>query len=258
MPERLRKSCDELNRQLTLLGIPHTVFIGPLEELLVRGEDYDGRPLNVDRFITLFNFDFCGPITQKIRTRLGSRCLRFEALRQIVALQRRLFRAVSCSWFVLLVTVNETCSVDILRLFATAPDLPPATADYLARVTANNPLPQVGRVANTGVLKAFVFNTLRAYFRVQNVVSLFLPPVAYVGMTKRSPMIHFAVVCHMRREEAPFADDVQTAEHFLAMSVLKATDDSIEPCGDALLGDREVSDPLAVLHEFEDVLKHGS
>lgn len=240
----------ELNRQLALLGIPYEVYCGPLEEVFLGGMDYDGNPLNIDEFVTLFNLDFCNSITGQVDTPRGKRCRRFEALRGIVSLQRRLFRETGSARFVLLLTVRDEFHVRQLRRFVSNPDLPKHTAKYLEAVLAENPLDKGHISRNTRLLKMFIFSWLRECFHGQNVVSVFAPPVVYLGASKTSPMIHFAVVCRMEAEDSAQVNDKQSARQFLRMRLLRAQEDSID-VEKSLDGDgNKVTDPAWVVKRY--------
>ncbi len=229
-----RRSIVELNRQLALLGVPYSVYCGPLEEVVLGGVDYDGRQLEIKEFVTLFNLDFCNSITGAVRTAHGKRYLRFEALREIVSFQRRLYRAAGVSRFVMLVTVQDAFHVRQLRSFVSNPDLPSETADYLSEVLRDRGLPDKAFACDTALLKAFVFTCLREYLRGQNATSVFLPPVVYYGAAGHTQMMHFVVVCAMEREDTALVEDPQGAADFLGMQVLRADERDIKPeaaCG---------------------------
>ncbi len=244
-----RQNIAELRRQLTLLGIQHAVFCGPLEEVVLLRKDRDGTPLSIEEFVAWFNLDFCNAITGRVTTQGGRKCLRFEALRAIIAFQRELYRATQSSRFIMLITVHDTFTVSEIRKFIASPSLSQPTAAFIERV-GGLPLPRSGTRHNTGVLKAFMFTILREYLRGQNVASRFLPPVAYVGASGGSPMLHFVVVCTMQEETTAQPVDEQTVADFLRMRVLRATESGIEGHSDKRLGRRVVTDPLLELQSF--------
>ena len=129
-----RKKLVDLDRNLTLLGLPHAVYSGPLEEVVLEQEDRDGKPLVVDEFVTLFNLDFCNSITGKIPTQDGRKRLRFEVLREIVGFQRRLFRSTGTARFVILLAVHDSFNRDVMETFLATPDNREKTSSFVARV----------------------------------------------------------------------------------------------------------------------------
>jgi len=228
-----REDVVALSRNLSLIGIPHKVYCGHMETTVLLGRDDDGEPFEQDELITLYNLDFCNAITGRIETSEGRRCLRFEALRHLLSLQRARFLESGESRFILLLTIRDEFRAREMQSFIDDCEKPQAVADFLSGLPT---LPQLaeGRMhSSTLHLKAFVFTTLRAYCRGHNVASLFLPPVRYVGRTSRSPMVHFTVLCRFRPVDNALPQEVQEAGDFLARASLRATDTElrIEPCG---------------------------
>jgi hypothetical protein len=245
-----RADIVELNRQLALLGIPYDVYCGPLEEVVLGGMDYDGRSLNIDEFVTLFNLDFCNSITGHVDTPQGRRFRRFEALREIVSFQRRLFRATGASRFVLLLTVRDEFHLGEMKRFVSNPDLPPQILSYVQAALRRTPLGQGDICRCTGLLKVFIFSCLRDYFRGQNVVSVFAPPVVHFGASKASHMMHLAVVCRMEAEHSAQVSDRQSTSDFLRMRVLRARESGIEVEHNVDGGSSEVTDPVSVARKY--------
>jgi len=132
-----RKNIQELNRNLTLLGIPYSVYCGFMEEVLLDGEDRDGQELSLNRFVTFFNLDFCNRISGRIDTIEGRRCRRFEAFREILTLQRSLFRRTVANKFIILITAFDSLHVREIERFVSNPDLPEETAQFVNTVIEN-------------------------------------------------------------------------------------------------------------------------
>ena len=248
-PRNPRCALIELNRQLALLGIRNAVFCGPMEEVILRRQDYDHKPFSPDDFVTLYNLDFCGAITERIVTGGQSRCLRFEALREIASLQRDFYRQTHLSRFVLFITTRDEFDERALSKGLRKPDLPQATKDFVARIGVPTRLGK-GMARSTELLRAFVFTFIRECFGGQNITSVFLPPIAYMGSSDASPMVHFAVVCKMGPEEDPHVSELQSADQFFDLRLLRATDTQVQPIDDAGAGHRCELDPVAFVRNF--------
>lgn len=242
-----RQNLIELSRNLTLMDLPHAVFCGSLEETILWREDDDGKQFDLDEVVTLFNFDFCGPITGKVETPKGRRCLRFEAIREILAVQRRLFRETGQGQFIMLITVHDSFHVNAVKQFLARPDAPAVVSNFARIVMNKRPLPGGGSTSNTDLLRLFVFSCLREYFHGQNVSSLFLPAVSYYGTTRHSPMMHFVAVCKMEDPESAMVSESQSLEDFLQMKVVRATDDAIEVEQGSLGSNASVASPTTLL-----------
>jgi len=247
-----RRSIEELGQNLNLLGVPYSVYCGFMEEVILDGEDRDGRKLLLDELVTLFNLDFCNRISGGIETVTGVRCRRFEALREVVTMQRRLYRRTGANKFVMLITAFDSLHVREVERFIRQ-DLTQEMNDFVEAVLEEDPLPPRGYVENTELAKAFVFCFLRDYLHGQNVQSVFLPPVSYMGRTQRSPMIHFVVVCSMEAEEEAQVVDRQSAGDFLSLRLLRAEERTI----DVVAGSRSdsvcVDDPVSFLRGFDNM-----
>ncbi len=247
-----RRNIEELGRNLTLLGISHSVYCGFMEEVVLDEEDRDGRKLNLDDLVTLFNLDFCNRISGRIETIMGVRCRRFEAIREVLTIQRRLFRRTGSNKFVMFITTLDSLHVREVERFMNQ-DLTQEMRDFVEAILEENPLPSRGYVENTELSKAFVFSLLRDYLHGQNIQSVFLPPVSYMGRTARSPMIHFAVVCYMEAEEEAQVVETQSARDFLNLGLLRADERTIEVSPGSRDDGICVDDPVLFLSGFDNI-----
>jgi len=226
-----RRDLVALGRNLSLLGIPHKVHCGYLETTVLLGRDDDGEAYSQDELITLYNLDFCNAITGRVPTKEGNRCLRFEVLRHMLAVQGEQHRRSGQSKFILLLTVRDEFHAAEMQGFVSGLASGPV-ADFVAALPPPEDLPQTGMQRSTLHLKAFVFSVLRAYCHGHNISSLFLPPVKYVGRSTRSRMLHFAVLCRFGNVENALPVEVQDDDGFLRKACVHAQDDhfKVEPC----------------------------
>lgn len=226
-----RRTLVELNRNLQLMGYYDSVYCGYMENVILRGRDDDGETYEQDEFVTLFNLDFCDTITSRVPTSEGSKCRRFNALREIMSKQRQLHNATGESRFILLLTVREEFHAYQMRRFIQSQDLPAATSRYLRNLPPTRTFDN-GMQRSPAHLKAFVFTTLRTYCGANNVSTFFLPVVRYVGRSVRSNMMHFVVLCYCHQTEEALPIEMQTPGAFLRRTCYRATDNdiSVEPC----------------------------
>lgn len=219
----------QLARELSILNMRHTVYCGALEEVLLRREDYDGKKFELNELVTLYNLDFCNCITGAVTTTAGRKRVRFEALRQIAAFQRELFRQCGATRFVMLLTVHDTFHPNCVTKRFRDSNLPEATRRFVRNARQPVPFGKEGVLCrSTDFLKAFVFTCLSDYMGGQNVMTVFLPAVAYMGRSTRSPMLHFVVICEMGPAESP-GGSRQSAQEFLELATMKATETAIVP-----------------------------
>ena len=241
----------ELARELTLLGINQAVYCGPMEEVLLRREDHDRKPLIIDEFVTLFNLDFCNSISSYVYTEAGHRQLRFEALREIVAFQRTLFRRTGVSRFILLITARNSFHNSVVREFFSNRDLPPTIRDFYRSSLRLRPLSRADiEIDYTDVLKTFVYSFLQSCFHGQNITSLFLPPLTYRGSSTKSPMIHFVVICKMNNENSVSPTTAQSAADYLRLKTVRATNTRIVEDWRIHRGEQLICDPVDFVRQF--------
>lgn len=235
-----RENFERLSANLTLMKLPHTVYHGNLEDVVLWKRDLDEKEFTIDKFITLFNLDFCNSITGKVPTPNGRKCWRFETIREIITIQRALFRTTGVSKFVMLITVYDAFHRREMDRFIARQDLASDIRTSVSRERAVK-VPDSTLYQNTELLRLFVFDFLRGCFAGQNIKSFFLPAVKFSGRTPYSPMIHFCVVCEMENMESAQVVDEQNAGDFVNMGIVTADNAAIRRGRDDLV------DPLVSL-----------
>lgn len=205
-PEGLRNVAT-LRRNLTLLGVKHRVFYGPLEEVIILRTDLDGQPYQQKQVMTLCNLDFCDEIVSKIRTRReGGRAWRFEAIRRLLADQRDCFQGSGGpGFFLILLTVKNQIDAAKLQRLLDSATLHYDTRHYVDFCNGEgpSPLPTGGSIrgTHTWALKAFLHQTIRGYLTNPNISAVFFPVVKYTGKTANSHMLHWIVLCRFENPE---------------------------------------------------------
>ncbi len=221
-----RRNFERLRSNLTLLNLPHTVYHGYLDDVVLWKKDLDENEFTIDKFVTLFNLDFCNSITGKVPTPNGRKCLRFEAIRELIAIQRVLYRATGASRFVILITAYDAFHRNVMDRFISKRDL----ASEIRTVVCNErpeKLKDSSLYRNTELLRLFMFDFLRGCFEGQNVKYFFLPTVKFFGRTKMSPMIHFCTICAMENLESAQVVNEQSAGDFVSMGMVTVKDSGL-------------------------------
>lgn len=196
-----RRLLTELRRNLRVLGIPGRAYFGPMEEIVILRQDYDGVEYRQDKLVTIYNLDFCDEIGSKIDTRQkGKKVWRFQAIRQMLADQYQAFQETGeDSLFIMLLTIRNQIGARKLREFLDN-DPHHDTQAFVDVCESTNPLPSDGYVLGTHTwgLKAFLHDSLRKYCTNPHISALFFPIVKYEGTPTReirSPMFHLMVLC---------------------------------------------------------------
>jgi hypothetical protein len=206
-----RKHILELRKNLLMQQIPGDVYFGPMEEVILRGKDYDGIEYTHKKLITLCNLDFCDEISSPVSTRkAGEEVLRFQAINHIVTEQYHIYQKDhEHNFFIFLLTVRNQINAVRLRGYLSA-DLLEESGAYLGKCGGLNALPSTGFCMGdkTWALKAFIHDFLKKGFQSPRVSSLFFPIIKYSGNRIingtsgiPSPMLHCMVFCRFNDDE---------------------------------------------------------
>lgn len=209
-----REDIIELRKILGLLGIPHALYCGFFEDVLIRKMDLDGKRYEQDEIVTLYNLDFCDSITSKIVTKTGSRCLRFEALRSLLNYQHQLSQSSQGGRFIFFLTVRDQMHTNEIWRFLRR-DAAQSIKEFNNLARKYYPINKKHFQRNTPLTKAFVFHTLRSYFQGHGIKSYFYPLVRYTGASSSSRMLHFAILCSFDPPDVAHPEEIQSAEDFL-------------------------------------------
>ena len=227
-----RRRILALRRELQLLGIPGHAYFGPMEEVVVLRQDYDGKRYDQNKVITLYNLDFCDEVASRISTReQGEQVWRFEAIRQILRDQQQAYQQYGePSRFILLLTVRDQIDAGKLRNLLSG-NLYDDTSAYLQSCGGMNSLPPQGPLlgTHTWALKAFIHNTLRQYLANPHVSATFFPLVRYRGTPVRvrggrlqSPMLHCMLLCRFDDQQAA-SPSYSPGDYLTAVSSVSVT-----------------------------------
>jgi len=238
-PRGAREDFAELQFNLVVSGLPFDVYYGDMETVVIWGRDIEDRPFVQEEMITLYNLDFCDNISSKIEVpplfegdggnTIGKECMRFEALRRLLRLQADLYSKGGDSRFIVLITVREGLDGAAIREWRKA-DNPQEVRQWLNKALGNKKIPNGAVFVSPDVLKPFVFTCFRSYCAGLNIASHFLPMVRYHGLSgKGTPMAHFAVLCRLSHPRSALPGNLQTVNHFLALSTMRAGNDGLAP-----------------------------
>jgi len=201
-----RQQIVKLRRNMQIRQIPGYVYCGPMEDVILRGEDFDGQKFTNDKLITLYNLDFCDEISSTVLTKnKGEQLLRFQSINRILTDHHRIFQKnPEHNYFLLLLTVRNQIDAARLRTYLTS-GLLDESWDHLEKCGGVNALPRTGPCLGTvtWAMKTFIYNFLRQSFYAPRISSLFFPIVKYSGNPKAclssrplgSPMLHCMVFC---------------------------------------------------------------
>lgn len=183
------------------------VYDGYIEEVVLRGYDNSpDTPISFDlcNVITVYNLDFCNNITSPIEylDRNGDlkKAYKFNAVKELVQLQGQL-SSVS-NKFVLFLTVHSSYKGGELDSFIN----PTKQTNTEINRMLDSFRGLDTELKNQKIVQLFVIETLKSYFRVNNITPHFLPTIYYHGLGGQG-LLHFSVlgnICDNTAGEAPW------------------------------------------------------
>jgi len=203
----------------------YVVYDGYLEEVVLKG--YDNSPneiaFNADKFITLFNLDFCNGIASPIEyvDKKGNvqRIFKFNAIQRLLEIQKSLSRM--SNKFIFFLTVH--CSYDgkELQNFISNPPND-QIKNYLAQY-----MKLKGEKKNAGIVRLFVSHNIQTYFIANSFSYHILPIIKYQGINN-TPLLHFAVL-GVHSSPAPGGiDNFQSLDEIIKQKFITINGDQFE------------------------------
>ena len=170
------------------------VYDGYIEEVVLRG--YDNSPdasidFELNEIVTVYNLDFCNNITSPIEflDRNGNlkKAYKFNAIKELIQNQNNL--ATGSDKFVLFLTVQSSYKGGELEHFInpykqTNKEINDLIAKYNKLDTETK---------NQKIVQLFVIDTLKSFFRTNNIIPHFLPTIFYNGLNDLG-LLHFTVL----------------------------------------------------------------
>ena len=168
----------------------YVVYDGYLEEVVLRG--YDNSPneiaFNTDRFITLYNLDFCNNIASPIEyvDKKGNtqKVYKINAIQRLLEIQKSLSKI--SNKFIFFLTVHCSYNGEELQNFLNTTDT--SINKYLQKYFYLN-----GDSKNAEIVRLFVCSNIQKYFSANNFSYHILPIIKYQGINN-APLLHFAVL----------------------------------------------------------------
>jgi hypothetical protein len=196
IPSQSRESILKLEdflRQLERQGKidDYVVYDGYLEEVVLKGFDNSPNEIefNTDRFITLYNLDFCNDIASPIeyvdKNGDTKKVYKFNAIQRLLEIQKSLSKV--SNKFIFFLTVHCSYNGAELQNFTNNPP-----NDHI-----NNYIKQYqklkGDKKNAEIVRLFVCHNIQKYFAASSFSYHILPVIKYQGIND-TPLLHFAVL----------------------------------------------------------------
>lgn len=187
--EKLEEFLRALERESKLES--YVVYDGYLEEVVLKGRDNSPQSIHfeIQRFITLYNLDFCNDIASPIEfvDELGDlqTVFKFDAIKRLISIQKEISQV--SNRFLFLLTVHCNYNGKELENFLNNP--PNETIKtFLAKYHC---LKDVEK--NSRIVRLFVVHLVHQHFLANDFSPKILPVIRYKGI-KDTPLLHFVVL----------------------------------------------------------------
>ncbi len=194
---KLQNKLSELERKKKISNF--VVYDGYLEEVLFKGVDNAGIEFEINNLIHIFNLDFCNSITSpmEILNKNGDihKVYKFEAIKILLQIQDLL--KSNPKKFVLFLTIHSSYF---------GPELENFSKNYQKEIKHLSK-----KERNKRILRSYVIENLKDFFRVNNFIPEFLPVIHYTGVDNFQ-LLHFTVIGTDKKENAgiaPFNQDLE-------------------------------------------------
>ena len=195
--EKLEEFLRALERENKLES--YVVYDGYLEEVVLKGKDNSPKSIHfeIQRFITLYNLDFCNDIASPIEfvDDLGDlqRVFKFDAIKKLISLQKEI--SLFSNKFIFLLTVHCNYNGKELENFLNNP--PNKTIiTFLAKY---HKLKDIEK--NSRIVRLFVVYLIHQHFLANDFSPKILPIIRYKGI-KDTPLLHFVILGIHTKSEA--------------------------------------------------------
>jgi len=174
----------ELNELINILNDLETkrvietyaLYTGYMEQVVMSEEDDYNEPFIINDYITVYNLDFCNPLSSPYpvigKDRRTFKCYKIDVIQKLLSIERAKYTHGADGCFVMFLTVNSDF---IERIVSSIND--PIIKQYIASnlkgVTGNSRLLRL--------LKAYAFHKLSQVFTQYGFNIEFLPPIYYQG-----------------------------------------------------------------------------
>ena len=190
----------------------YVVYDGYLEEIVLK--EYDNSPNEIefktDRFITLYNLDFCNDIASPIEyiDKNGDiqKAYKFNAIQRLLEIQKSLSKV--SNKFIFFLTVHCSYNGKELQNFINNPP-----NDQIKEFISQY-IKLKGDKKNAGIVRLFVCHYLQTYFSANSFSYHILPVIKYKGI-KNTPLLHFAVLGVHSNPTAQGVDNFQSLDEII-------------------------------------------
>jgi hypothetical protein len=185
---KLEESLRTLERQRKIDD--YLIYDGYLEEVVIKGCDNSPNEIefSTDRFITLYNLDFCNDITSPIeyvdRNGNTQKVYKFNAIQRLLEIQKSLSKI--SNKFIFFLTVHCSYNGEELQNFINNPSNE-TNSSYIKQY-----MKLKEHKKNAEIVRLFVCNNIQTYFKANSFSCHILPVIKYQGKNN-TPLLHFAV-----------------------------------------------------------------
>lgn len=198
------------------------VFDGYIEEVIAQGKDNLNNKFEQDKFITLYNLDFCNSITspQEVlnkETGKVEKIYKLHTIKKLLETQSTLNKITKT--FILLLTIHINFHDSEISRFIKMTD----SSSFLKYKSKLKKLK--GKELKARLLKSYIFDSIKSYFCHYNFIPEFLPVVLYKGNSQ--DLLHFTIIGH-KEDTMGKGNSLQDPEKFLNQRFITVNNDKLK------------------------------
>jgi len=222
--EKLDEKLRELERKGKIKS--YSLYDGWIEEVVLRGRDTDGNSFSQGDVVTVYNLDFCNPLTVplKIPDDQGNvtKYYKLDAICKLLEIQRDLEQIKGSKKFIMFLTVHSMFWKDEAEKLLKNMESE-SLKKYMKKIMDSR---LEDSEKNIRLLKLYVFYTLKNHFCNRNFIPEFLPPIYYKGGGGHW-LIHFTILGTYHTDPSASAPFFQNSNKFMISKFLLANEKNI-------------------------------
>lgn len=203
-----------------------SLYDGYIEEVVLRGRDINGSSFGQNDVVTIYNLDFCNSVTAplKVTDDEGNirECYKSDVIRRLLEIQRDISSQIRSKKFIMFLTVHSLFWIQEARSFVSQTESEPLRR-YFSEINSLYGAPKRVRL-----LRAYIFDTVKTYFRNYDFTPEFLPVIYYrgAGLDRENWLLHFTII-GAENKAISGAPCFQQTEDFLDQQFLTVPDKSL-------------------------------
>jgi hypothetical protein len=253
----IKKNLDLLNDILSSFerqGLlkTYSLYNGYIEKVVLRGRDENGDEFRLEDLVTVYNLDFCNPLTvpMEIADDAGNikKCYKTEVICKLLEKQRDIAKGKNNkNKFIMFLTVHSKFWENEAEKII--PDNEYSSLNIYKKQLSG--LSNEDRILR--LLRLYVVKVIKDHFLTREFIPDFLPPIYYEGFGQHR-LLCFTIIGTHQGSSSSFATCFQNIDNFLKSSFLTVTEDKIDNFNCKNISEIEnLTDPVELIKNLETI-----